>query len=88
MGLTIRRNLGPVSHLEPSEYTLETASGRPALACPSCGGISDLELDVFDDGTVAGRWACPFESCPLVDYLHLEAWREEVVPPPRAEALP
>lgn len=82
MGLTIRRNLGPVSHLEPEEYTVETVYGDPALRCPSCGGISDLDLDtyeVFRDGTVAPRWVCPFASCPLVEFISLEAWLEPVV---------
>lgn len=82
MGVRLRRNLGPVSHLEPGEYTTETRDEQPAICCPGCGGISDLDIDTheaFVDGVVAPIWACPFVSCPLIEFISLEAWREEVV---------
>lgn len=79
MAIRLARNLGPVTALAPREYTVETASGLPAVCCPSCGGISDIEHEVYRDGRVARIWSCPYQSCPLVTYLDLECWGEEVL---------
>lgn len=80
MSTRLNRNLGPVSRLSPGEYTTETVSGDPALSCPSCGGVSDIEFEVHDTGRVSQIFSCPYASCPFVDYIDLEAWDEEVVP--------
>lgn len=88
MGVVLQRNLGPVSHLAPRQYTTETRDETPAICCPACGGISDLDLEVFGDGTVELRWPCPETGCSFVDFLFLEAWREPVVPLPRAKDSP
>lgn len=79
MGQRLQRNLGPVTHLTPSQYTVETASGDPAICCPKCGGISDLEFSVLVGGVVSQIWSCPYVSCPFVDYLTLESYGEEVL---------
>lgn len=84
MGLTIQRNLGPVAHLSPRQYTVETASGLPAICCPNCGGISEIDVGkthrVLTGGLVSPVWACPYETCPLIEFLYLEAYGEPVVP--------
>jgi hypothetical protein len=79
MAETLRRNLGPISHLDPGEYTLSTASGDPAVRCPKCGGISDLEIKVLAGGGVADFWSCPFASCSFQSYLVLESHDEPVL---------
>lgn len=80
MAHRLKRNLGPVGHLAPGEYTVETASGKPAACCPRCGGVSEIEFDVHRDGRVTQIFSCPYACCPFQDYLDLEAWGEEVVP--------
>jgi len=79
VGQTLRRNLGPVSHLELGEYTVETRDDEPVVRCPKCGGVSDLELEVYRDGTVEGFWSCLYASCSFQSYLLLEGWGEEVL---------
>ena len=78
MGLRLARNLGPVSHLTAGQWTDETASGKPAVCCPACAEVSELEHRVLTGGIVSMVWACPAERCPFVDFLTLEAWGEEV----------
>lgn len=80
MGLRLARNLGPVSHLTPGQWTAETASGLPAICCPKCSGVSDLEHRVLTGGVVSMVWACSGEGCSYVDFISLEAWGELVVP--------
>ena len=81
MGLRLRRCLGPVPHLAPAEYTVETASGKPAVSCPACGGISDLvePYRVIAGGLVSPIWRCPFVTCCYEQFLSLEAWGEAVL---------
>lgn len=79
MGARLQRNLGPVSHLEPGEYTVETRDELPAVSCPACGGISEIEFGVHVGGVVSQIWSCHYASCPFVDYLTLESWGLEVV---------
>lgn len=76
MAQTLQRSLGPVGHLSAGQYTVETVTGTPALCCPSCAGISDLEFEVYRGGVVSQIWSCPFASCPFVEYLVLEAHGE------------
>jgi hypothetical protein len=80
VGLTIQRNLGPVGHLSPRQYTRETASGDPAICCPRCSRVFELEFGVHVGGVVSQIVSCPFADCPFVDYLTLESWNEPVVP--------
>lgn len=79
MGQTLQRCLGPISHLDPGQYTLATASGDPAIRCPSCGGISDLEIKVLAGGVVEEIWSCPFAACSFQSYLVLESHDEPVL---------
>ena len=84
MGQTVQRQIGPVRALEPGEYTLATASGKPAVCCPKCGTISELALAethiVLEGGLVTPLWTCPGKPCGFSDFLTLEAWDEPVVP--------
>lgn len=81
MGLRLQRQLGPVQHLTPGQWTIETASGRPAIRCPACGGISDLDEAhrVLTGGVVSPIWSCPFASCAFQEFLSLEAYGEAVL---------
>ena len=78
MGRTLQRNLGPVTALTAAQWTDQTAGGDPAVCCPSCGRVADLDLRVIH-GNVIGRWRCPYEDCTFQDWLSLEAWAEEVL---------
>lgn len=79
MARCLRRNLGPIGHLEPSEYTKETATGIPAVSCPACGNVSDLECEVSSVGVVAKEWHCPWPMCGFRSWLTLESFAEEVL---------
>lgn len=84
------RNLGPATCLEPDEWTMETASGAPAVRCGHCGGISEIDRRVPNDdgvkptideqGIVSPEWSCPYATCIVEDQtVQLEAWAEEVI---------
>jgi hypothetical protein len=77
----IHRNLGRVECLELGEWTSETASGRPAIRCPECGTIVDLEdryrIDVA--GHVSPTWRCGTMTCALVAWITLVDYAEEVL---------
>lgn len=81
MGARLQRHLGPVQSLLPGQWTAETASGKEALCCPSCGHIADIEYphEVEKYGRVKFRWACPSQSCSFAEFLILEAHNEEVL---------
>ena len=81
MSVIYRRNLGPVQHLEPQEYTTETMSGRAVLCCAECGGLQEIPDThrVQDDGLVVPALRCETVTCAAYDYLRLEAWREDVL---------
>lgn len=78
MGLRLQRCLGPVGCLTPGQYTIETASGEPAVCCPGCSFVSDLDTGVHVGGVVAQIWSCPYAACSFCDYLTLESWGEDV----------
>lgn len=61
------------------QWTDETASGRPAIACPACGGISELPEThtVRGGGIVTPLFSCPY-VCPLMEFITLDDWQEEV----------
>jgi hypothetical protein len=82
MGFRLQRNLGPVAHLTRGQYTVETASGRPAICCPGCEEVSELAEThrVLTGGIVSLVWACPDGRCPYMDFITLESWGEPVVP--------
>lgn len=77
MGVRFARNLGPVTALTGAQYTTETISGRPALCCPSCGSIVDLDAkyDVDGGGRVTPAWKC-HETCSFFDWVVLGEWSE------------
>lgn len=79
MGLRLQRNLGTAGALTPGQWTDRTASGAPAVCCPACGGVSEIEGPIDRSGTVNRRWTCPHISCSFRDWLSLEAWLEEVL---------
>jgi hypothetical protein len=84
VGLTIQRNLGPVSHLSPRQYTVETASGKPAICCPGCGEVSEIDVGgahrVLTGGMLSPIWSCPYATCPLIEFIYLDDFDEPVVP--------
>ena len=79
MARVLQRNLGPVQALTHGQWTDQTVSGDPAVCCPGCGQISDLDQSVDErSGRVQYVWACPSQSCGFVEFLVLEAFAEEV----------
>ena len=81
VGARLVRHLGVATRLSKGEWSDRTASGRPAVCCPDCGEIAEIEYpnEVSNDGRVRFRWACPSERCGFIDFLYLEAYREEVL---------
>lgn len=69
------RCLGPVDSLSEGEFTIETASGRPALMC-ECGHVSEIEPphSILIGGRVVPIWSCQF--CPVVDFITLAGIHE------------
>lgn len=72
----LQRHLSTAQTLQPGQYTAET--GRPSIACPECGGISDVDQTPLADGSVPLLWQCPF-ACVYAAYLRLEDWGEAVL---------
>lgn len=80
MAIVLQRHLGPVAHLDQGQWTSETASGKPAVSCSLCGNISELDEHTVDrQGNVTPRWCCPNSSCPVMEFLRLESFGEEVL---------
>lgn len=81
VGKTLQRLLGPVRALDRGQYTTETATGRPAVCCPSCGDITELDEThrVLPGGLVSPIWMCSLPSCGFADFLVLEAADEDVL---------
>ena len=78
MAHVLKRLLGPAKCLCPGEWSAETASGYPAVACPDCGAIDELdEHRVAAGGEVSPVWKC--QTCNGLTFLRLEAWGEEVL---------
>jgi hypothetical protein len=78
MGHRLQRNLGPVTALTAGQWTDQTATGAPAVCCPKCARVSEIEFGVHVGGVVSQIWSCDFADCPYQDYLTLEAYGEEV----------
>lgn len=84
MAVRLNRLLGPASRLSAGEWSSETASGEPCVACPDCGERGELEIRkgrhrVLNGGQVSPIWCCPGAACAFRDFLHLEAYGEEYV---------
>lgn len=79
MGLRLQRFLGPPMHMTAGQWTDRTASGRPAIACPGCGGISELEPphEIFGAGIVKYVWSCPMPPCPIMEFISLGSYSDE-----------
>lgn len=79
MGRTLQRLLGPVRALDRGQYTTETVSGRPAICCPECGDISELDdiHRILPGGLVTPLWPCV--ECAFADWIVLEASDEPVL---------
>lgn len=78
MSVVYRRNLGPVEHLEPGEWTDRTVSGRAVLCCAECGGYQEVPDThrVEDGGLIVPALRCETVSCSRYLYIRLEAWGE------------
>lgn len=76
MAVRLQRCLGTVGDLDGGQYTVETASGRPAIKCPTCGEIDELGGDhpIDKDGSVTRAWKCPTAVCPFFEWIELESW--------------
>lgn len=81
MAVRLQRHLGRVESLEPGQYTVETATGMPALCCPGCASIFDLSMEhtIDDDGRVAPAVKCGNPICSFFDWVHLQAFSEDVL---------
>ena len=77
MGLRLMRVMSPATHLNRAQWTMETASGNPALSCPACGQVDEIEPGRIKSGVVVGIWMCQSQSCPYVEWLTLDAWNDE-----------
>lgn len=83
MGLRFDRYLGSAQMLDLKQWTDLTASGRPALRCPTCGQIQELAIgethSVSRGGRVSPAVRCVGDGCSFVDFVDLEAWGEAVL---------
>lgn len=79
MAQQIRRLLAPATRLSAGEWSDETASARPAVACPECGEIFELDetYRVMTGGRVSPVWSCP--ACAFLNFIELEAYGEPYV---------
>jgi hypothetical protein len=70
--MRFERHEGPTVSLLPKQWTDRTASGKPALMCPCCGGVFELEEThtVRGAGIVTPIVACPY-ACPFIEYVTL-----------------
>lgn len=80
------RSLAPATCIEPGEWTMESASGAPAVCCELCESTSEIDRRVAvdgvkptinEDGIVEPTWKCP--CCGVVTLVWLESWGEEVL---------
>lgn len=73
--MRFERHPGSTLSLLPKQWTNRTASGRPALMCPCCSGVFELEAThtVRGGGIVTPILVCPY-ACPLMEYATLLDW--------------
>jgi hypothetical protein len=73
------RHEGPTLSLLPKQWTDQTASGKPAVMCPCCGGVYELEVGLGETHTVRGAGivtpivSCPY-VCPFIEFVTLADW--------------
>jgi hypothetical protein len=81
MGQHLQRFLGPAPSLQPGQFTVETASGRPAVCCKACGTIAEIQPThrVLRGGMVVPVWVCEQPTCGAMDFLTLDDIEEPVV---------
>jgi hypothetical protein len=82
VGQRLSRFLGPAGSLDPGQWSDFTASGGPAVCCPGCGAIVELQADkhvVSREGKVTPAWRCAEETCGVVEWIELEAYGETVL---------
>lgn len=80
MGVCFPRHLGSVGTMDPQQWTDLTASGRPAVCCPSCAAVAEVGGPthvVSRQGRVTPRWKC--EACGWQEWVELEAYGEEIL---------
>lgn len=80
MGACFPRHLGSATTLDPQQWTDATASGKPAVCCPACGQVAEIDGPshvVSRQGKVTPRWKC--DACSYQEWIELEAFGEEVL---------
>ncbi len=77
MGISLSRCLGPVEHLSSGEFTIETASSKPAVSCPICGTVTEIDpmYTIHPGGKVTPIWSC--HRCPFLDWITLDSIGEK-----------
>lgn len=79
MSVRLQRHLSSLYSLQPGQWTDETPTGKPAVCCPSCGQVSDLDAyTVRGGGILTPIWSCPY-VCPAIEFLTLADWDEAVL---------
>jgi len=79
MATTFQRLYAAERSLEPRQFTVQTDSCRPALACPACGHVFDLPLgiDYGHNGETTLRVPCPAARCGWTDWVVLsDIWTD------------
>lgn len=74
------RSLAPAHALEPGEWTDETATGRPVIACRKCGGLTELSAEHRIEGDrVVPPVECETLTCRLIEYVTLTDYSGAVI---------
>ena len=74
MAIRLQRHLGPVASIEPGQWTAETASGRPAVCCPACSAVDEVEGEIAVDGTVQRAYRCQSGECSFHEWVLLDSF--------------
>lgn len=78
MGVRYNRHLGSVESMLPKQWTLETASGQPAICCECCEQIQEIApptYKIYGDGKVTPIFTC--ENCSSWSWINLESYGED-----------
>lgn len=69
-----KRSDAPARELQPGEWSAETASGHPALACRSCGSVQEIDerYRLVDGDRVVPAFSCEDVTCSAYEYVRLE----------------
>lgn len=67
----IEHHDGPVETMDVATWTDRTATGRPMLRCPACGGYFEIvtPLDENGEATITCPWSCSFFDRVRLDQL-------------------